>query len=122
MTAGVLESVVDEVGDDLRQAIGVGSDTCGRRGDVEQHPDISGFGTEALAARFDQLIEVDVSGGQGELPGIEASQIEQVPDEPIEAPGLREDDRPGSGGVARGAIGERLGIALDAGERRAQVV
>ena len=65
------------------------------------------------------------AGSQRELVGVEAGEVEEVGDEPLEPARLRRDHLGGADARVRAldrAVGDRLGVAADRRERRAQVV
>ena len=68
--------------------------------------------------------EVEVHGLDGDVDGPEPGEVEQVGHEPVEVVGLGA-DHPGHGRDVLGrhdAVGQGLGVALDGGQRRAQLV
>ena len=123
----VLQRVLDEVGDDLREPF------AGRRRPGTASPPSTSSATPSSAAagrrprpRRARPRPRRPGAVQRELVRVEPGEVEQVGDEAFEAAGLatRSRRRRGSRGVGAvdGAVGDRLGVAVDRRERRAQVV
>ena len=74
---------------------------------------------------LEQLDEVDVHPREREAPRLEAGEVEQVADQPLEPRRLGRDHRVGRlalGLALDDAVGERPDVPLDRGQRRAQLV
>ena len=79
----------------------------------------------AAAAASEHRPDVGVDGADGELAAAEAGQVEQVLDQPGQADGLGVDAEQGAAALGRvvdGAVEQRLGVALDGGERGLELV
>jgi hypothetical protein len=69
----------------------------------------------------DEAGEIDRAGMDGEGPLVQAGEVEQVADEPLEPPRLGDDDG-GSFLDGHDAVEDRVAVAADGGERRLQLV
>ena len=121
-----LQRVLHEVGDDLRQPLRVerGRDRRTRL-DIEGDPDVGRRGPERLDRVLHHRVGVDRRRVQRELVGVEAGEVEEVGDEALEPARFRRDHVGGADArvpTLDRAVGDRLGVPADRGERRAQVV
>ena len=109
-----------------RSGSAVGHERPGLPADHQPEARLGGGGLEGRRRRGGPLADVDRAGVEGELPGVEPGQLEEVGHQPLEPAGLGLDDprRPPAGllVVGRAALGHRLGVAPDRGQRGAQVV
>ena len=120
MPAGVLE----QVGGDLGQPVGVAVDRDRAVGDVHRHDDarVGQLGAHGLGGGGGDVAQIHRPPGEREGPGPQPRQVQQVVHEPVEPASLGL-DRPARGRrVRRGAVGQCLRPAADRGQRRAQVV
>ena len=126
---GVLQRVLHEVRDDLGRAVRdrarPASDAPGSTCELEA--EVAGLRRERFGRVAHDLGQVARSRIQGELAAVEPRQVEEVAHEPFEAARFGADHRRGAlarvgVGVVEGAVGERLRVAADRRERRAQVV
>ena len=121
-----VQRVRDEVRDDLQDAVAVAEHDRRARG---EHLQLDLAGARLLALGADRSLadveEVDLLDVERELARLEAREVEQVADQALQAPGLGEHD------LERGvllllaldhAVGDRLHVALDRRQRRAQLV
>ena len=121
-----VERVRDQVGDDLQDAIAV-AEHDGPRGDAHLQIDAARAGLLALGAggALAQGDDVDLLDVERELARLETGEVEQVADQPLQAAGLREHDLERRLALVLAvdhAVGDRLDVALDGGQRRAQLV
>ena len=97
LRGGVLQRVLDEVGDDLREPFGVEVDReRARRSTMfSAMPSSRACGANASAASRTTSVASHGPRVQRELVGVEAGEVEQIADEPFEAAALGADDRRG---------------------------
>ncbi len=122
---GVAKGVLDEVSQELGDAVRIGLDGAGGF-DVGGEPNPSGFGArlESLDHLPDVLAHVDRLEMEGELAGLEAGQQHEIFDEPAQPSGLTSQHTgdPVGLGLIEVALFEHLGIAGDGGERRTEIM
>jgi hypothetical protein len=124
-TAAVADGVLDDVGDDLGELVGVDVDLgqLGRRLELDV---VGGTGLDVRDDPLEQDTYVGAAPGQAEPPGVETRHVEELGDQPAEPVGVRVDGgqhqqlllvvEPGP------AAQHRLDETLDAGQRRPQLV
>ena len=116
------ERVLDQVREHLEGAVGVG-DRGGASVRLADERDADSGRLWAVTADGlrDEAGEIDRAGMDGEGPLVQAGEVEQVADEPLEPPRLGDDD---GGSLLDGhdAVEDRLAVAADRGERRLQLV
>ncbi len=122
----VLQRVLHQVRDHLTEAIRirVESDRA-TRGHLEGQPEVDRRGHERLRSVGDDATGVDRPGRESELVRVEAREVEEIGDEALQAPCLGADDARGASlrvRVGEHAVGERLGVPADRGQRCPQVV
>src|SRR5205085_9661251 len=83
---------------------------------------VAGDSRERLGDARRDAEHVDVDRMDGELSRLEPREVHQVADEPLEPLRLADDDAARFPRVRRGAVGQRLAVAADGRERRAQLV
>ena len=123
----VLQCVLHQIGDDLREPLGIGEPGRGIRRSVrvQREPEVGRGRAEGIDRFLDDVPGVDRLGSQRELMGVEAREVEEIGDEPFETARLGCDHpcRAELGFlVVDGAVEDRLGVATDRRERRAEVV
>ena len=96
---------------------------------ADAHLQIDAGARGLLALRADRALaegdDVDLLDVERELARLQTGEVEQVADQPLQAPGLREHDlerRLALVLAVDDAVGDRLDVALDGGQRRAQLV
>ena len=119
-----LQRVVHEVRDHLCEPVGIGADEHAGTGPGHRERDavLLRVRPEPVHGRGGDVGEIHLADRERELSRFEPGEIEQVAHEAFEAPRLGEDDVGRGARVGSGAVGDRLRIAADRGERRAQVV
>ena len=121
-----MQGVRDEVGDDLQDPVAVADDDRLRLG-IDMQLEVPAAGLLALGAgrALADVEQVDLLDVERELARLETREVEQVADQALQAAGLGEHD------VERrlllllaldDTVRDRLHVALDGGERRAQLV
>ena len=122
----VLQRVLHEVRDDLREPIGVRVGRERRRAlDLQRDVQLHRRGPERVDRGAHGVGRVDRARRERELAGVEPGEVQQVGDEALEPAGLGRDHVRGAGLLvvgADGAVDHRLGPAADRRERRAEVV
>ncbi len=116
------QGVLDQVGDHLQHAIGVG-DRRGRPGGGRAEPDLERRRLLLVAADgvVGDLGQVDLRIVDAEVGAVHARQVEQVAHQPPEALGL-DGEHVGRLLRAHHPLAQRLGIPADRGQRRLQLV
>ena len=123
--AGELAGVLEEVGQQLVQAVGIGHTARGRvAGPIEGDGQAGRRRPRGrmLDRPAGHLAGIDVARLDAEALGLEPGQVEQVAHRALEPPGLGVDDGHAAGDVVGGAVGQGVGVAADGGERGAQLV
>ncbi len=123
--ASVLYGVVDEVDEDERQAVGIDRDVDRRRVlDFDRHAAGRGGGRARVARRIERLPER--TGRRREERGahVEQRDLEHPVDQPAEAERLvvRDAHEPFAGRAVDVAVQQRLEVAANRRERRAELV
>src|ERR1039458_259308 len=122
----VLEGVLNEVAEDLVHGVGIGQDQrIGRAGRFEFDPGVDDDSAQGLDGVLDQ--GAGPRGLQRELVvrALDAGQGQQILNKAVHAGGVLEDDAEElAGGFGAGirVLDQRLDVALDGGERGAQLV
>ena len=121
-----LDGIRQQVGDDLKQAIGIGGDF--HLGGVVDELDAGGVGhgLHIFNGLLDDVGQLHIAEAQRLTPALDALQIENVVDEPDQAIGVGEGDAQQVGGLfvglAQNSGAEQSQRATDGGERRAQLM
>ena len=100
--ACVLQCVLHQVRDDLREPLGIRLDVDGiALHPVEADTPLTCRRGEPVDGCVDHRAGVDAPRVEGELARIETSEVEQVGDEPLQSPRLGEDDARGTRAIRR---------------------
>ena len=122
---GELQRVLDQVGHDLRQPVGIGGGEeafAPVRDHVELHVSVIGGRAKALGRLGHHLGDIGGTHVEGEAASIELRQLEQVAHQALEAARLGGDHCRRLRVVGGLALGDGLGEPSDRRERGAQVV
>ena len=126
LVGGPAHCVADKVADDLQDAIAVADDHRQRAG-LQGDLDVAFARLRALPRHdlVQQDVEIDLIGLEAEALGLQPGEVEQVADEAVEAHRLGGDRGVGElllGLVLEDAVDERVDLAADGGQGRAQLV
>ena len=121
------EGVREQVREHLEDAVTVGDDrrSVGILVEAEREPAAPRLFTEARMRLRDERSDIHLLGVNREPVGIELGEVEHVPDEPFQPDRLAGDDVEGGElciAVVEEPVADGVDVALDRGQRRAQLV
>src|ERR1700722_4455741 len=122
---GELESVLDQVGEDLAETVRVSFDpqpTFGLHMGDELYAGRLSFGPETDCHRAHDICTVDALYVERELPGVQPGQVEKVLNEAFQPLCFGPDDLDRPHSVVSGSLGESVRITPYRGERGPQLV
>jgi len=123
----VPEGIVDQVGEHLRQPVAIAGNARQRPRHVDRQPDalLARLDRQALGYHAQHIAQLDGMAQHVKLTGLDACDVEQALDHAVQAARLVVDHQGGMLGrlgIGGNALGDGLRKALDAGQRRAQIV